>query len=196
MNLPNQITISRLIIAIAIFVLLSTVKLIPISFSAIMDISLVLFILAAITDFLDGYIARKYDLQTVFGRIADPFADKITISGIFICLIPLSPIVKPWMVVIIVGREFLISGLRGFLESYGASFGSSMPGKLKMTFQCFTVVALLFYLVHLKDINIAYWIVSSMVWMTIAITLLSAYNYMVKAYKILNKENDDNSKIK
>src|SRR5687767_1421112 len=111
MTLPNKITIGRLLVAVVIFVFLTISVNENEHRILFLDITFGLFLIAAFSDYLDGYIARKYNLMTTFGRIADPFVDKIFICGMFICLIPYNTtLVQPWMVVIIIGREFLVSG--------------------------------------------------------------------------------------
>ena len=131
MNLPNQITIARLVVSLIVFVLIPLKQ---------FSWALGFFLLAATTDWLDGYLARKHGLVTQLGRILDPFADKILISGAFIFLAaePGSQIAA-WMAVVVVGRELLVTALRSFLEQQGADFSAKMAGKLKMVFQCAAV---------------------------------------------------------
>ena len=107
----------------------------------------VLFVVAASTDWLDGYFARRWGLVTQLGRILDPFADKLIICGTFIFLaaVPASGI-APWMAVVVMGRELLVTGLRSFLEQKGIDFSAEMSGKLKMVLQCVAAGASLFYL--------------------------------------------------
>ena len=112
-----------------------------------------LFIIAAGTDWLDGYYARKYGQVTTLGRILDPFADKVIVCGTFIFLaadpddgttFPCG--LRAWMVVVIVGRELLVTALRSFIEDRGSDFSAKMSGKLKMVFQCIAAGTCLFYL--------------------------------------------------
>jgi CDP-diacylglycerol---glycerol-3-phosphate 3-phosphatidyltransferase len=134
LNTPNLITISRLVLAVILFWL--------IDYDGYWLTAAVVFLAAAATDFLDGYIARKYGLVTTLGRIMDPFADKIIICGAFVFLLgqPSSG-VTAWMVIIIIGREMFVTSLRGFLEQHGMDFSATMSGKLKMVLQCAAVVA-------------------------------------------------------
>src|ERR1041385_340413 len=145
-NLPNQITIARLILSVVFFVLLALFDQVygpfkipfpplPAGGLALLDVAIGVFILTAATDFLDGYLARKWGMVSAFGRIADPFVDKVFICGSFIFLIAISPLVQPWLVVVIIMREFLVSGLRSFLESRGIPFGAALGGKMKMVVQ-------------------------------------------------------------
>src|SRR6185503_19719290 len=123
-NVPNQLTTLRLLLSIVLFGF--------IAFEYYLT-SLVLFVIAASTDWLDGYWARKYGQVTNLGRILDPFVDKIIICGTFIFLVAVPGSgVQAWMVVVIVGRELLVTALRSYLEGEGADFSAKMSGKLKM----------------------------------------------------------------
>ena len=115
-NLPNQLTAMRLALSVVLFVLIVW---------KVYLAAFVVFLVAASTDWVDGYLARRYGLVTTLGRILDPFADKIIVCGsfIFLAAIPeLQQYVQPWMVVVIVGRELLVTALRSFLEQQGADF--------------------------------------------------------------------------
>ena len=114
-----------------------------------------MFVIAAGTDWLDGYFARKYGQVTTLGRILDPFADKVIVCGTFIFLAAIPAIrdgrwgfwgLQPWMVVVIVGRELLVTALRSFIEERGSDFSAKMSGKLKMVLQCVAAGVCLFYL--------------------------------------------------
>ena len=130
LNVPNVLTMARLVLSIVVFVL------VPLGcyFSA-----LLVFIVAASTDWVDGYWARRFNQVTQLGRIFDPFVDKIIVCGLFIFLAaerdPPSGITA-WMAVVVVGRELLVTALRGFIEQRGGDFSAKMAGKLKMVFQC------------------------------------------------------------
>ena len=137
-NLPNMITLGRLAIAMLLFVMLT----LEISGWGIGDrhlalnLAAVAFVLCVATDFIDGYIARRLKMVTAFGRLADTFVDKIVICGTLIYLVHLTPdLIRPWFVVIIVAREFLVSGLRSYMESHGIEFGARAGGKVKMVLQ-------------------------------------------------------------
>jgi CDP-diacylglycerol---glycerol-3-phosphate 3-phosphatidyltransferase len=134
LNTPNLITISRLVLAVVLFWL--------IDFDGYWQTAAAVFLLAAATDFLDGYIARRYGLVTTLGRIMDPFADKIIICGAFVFLLGKADSgVTAWMVIIVIGREMFVTSLRGFLEQHGMDFSATMSGKLKMVLQCAAVTA-------------------------------------------------------
>src|SRR5262245_174730 len=124
MNLPNQLTIARVALSVALFVCMSYDWFVP---------AFVLFVIAAVSEWLDGYFARKYGLVTTLGRILDPFADKLIICGTFIFLAA-EPDggVRPWMAVTVMGRELLVTALRSFLEQRGTDFSAEFSGKLKM----------------------------------------------------------------
>jgi CDP-diacylglycerol--glycerol-3-phosphate 3-phosphatidyltransferase len=185
-NFPNQVTAARLVLALVLFVFLA--------FGYYMT-ALALFIVAASTDWLDGYWARKYGQVTVLGRILDPFADKMIICGTFIFLaaIPQS-MVAPWMVVLIVGRELLVTALRSFLEERGQDFSAQLSGKLKMVAQC---VAAGFSILRLTYLNPAApgewltapphwltWSLAGLVWFTVAITFYSGVGYIFAAIRL------------
>jgi CDP-diacylglycerol---glycerol-3-phosphate 3-phosphatidyltransferase len=132
-NVPNQLTLARLALSVVVFTLIGLKW-----YTA----ATVTFLVAASTDWIDGYYARKYGQVTKLGRILDPFVDKIIICGAFIFLVaePESGIVA-WMAVLVVAREILVTALRSYIEQQGGDFSSTMSGKLKMVFQCAAVVA-------------------------------------------------------
>lgn len=137
-NLPNTITWIRLAASLVVFGLIAA----EYFFSATM-----LFILAAGTDWLDGYLARKLNLLTVLGRILDPLVDKVIVCGTFIYLVAFpNSGVWPWMVVLIVGRELLVTGLRSQLETEGRDFSANFFGKAKMVLQSVAAPLCLFSL--------------------------------------------------
>ncbi len=172
-NLPNRLTLSRLLLAIVFFFFLSY---------RYYTAALIAFSLAWSTDWLDGYIARKRGLLTDFGRIADPFVDKIIVCGGFILLIQHAhDIIPSWMVVVIVAREFLVNSLRSYSESKGIEFGATMWGKAKMFIQSFTISLTLLFSAHLQQFVAVKQGVIVMLWITVIITLVSGVTYMVKA---------------
>ena len=122
-NLPNQLTGARFILGIILFGLIEYECWI---------LCIVVFTLAALTDWLDGYLARKQGLTSTLGRNLDPLVDKVLICGAFIFLVPVpSAGVKAWMVTVVVGRELIITSLRSFLENSGARFGADWLGKIQ-----------------------------------------------------------------
>ena len=172
-NLPNRLTLSRLLLAIVFFIFLSY---------RCYTIALIAFSLAWATDWLDGYLARKKGLLTDFGRIADPFVDKIIVCGGFILLIQHAhDIIPSWMVVVIVAREFLVNSLRSYSESKGIEFGATIWGKAKMFVQSFTISLILLFFAHLQHLIAIKQGIIVMLWITVIITLVSGITYMVKA---------------
>lgn len=172
-NLPNRLTLSRLLLAIVFFFFLSY---------RYYTIALIAFSLAWSTDWLDGYLARKKGLLTDFGRIADPFVDKIIVCGGFILLIQHAhDIIPSWMVVVIVAREFLVNSLRSYSESKGIEFGATIWGKAKMFIQSFTISLILLFYAHLQHLIAIKQGIIVMLWITVIITLVSGITYMVKA---------------
>ncbi len=185
-NLPNQLTSMRLVLSVVLFCLLA--------FGYYFS-SLVLFIIASATDWLDGYYARKYGQITSLGRILDPFADKVIICGTFIFLasnqdmlkVPLG--LRAWMVVVIVGRELLVTALRSFIEGGGGDFSAQMSGKIKMVLECFAVGFCLFYLTYDSPLeNAPQWcriLLVVTVWSTVISTFYSGAAYVRAGVKYL-----------
>jgi len=180
-NIPNQLTIARLVLAVVLFVLMALELFLP---------ALVVFVMAASTDWLDGYIARKYGLITVLGRILDPFADKLVICGTFIFLVaePRSH-VAAWMAVVIVSRELLVTALRSFLEQRGSDFSAAMSGKLKMGLQCLAAGWSLTFLWWTADgAEPADWLepgLNAAVWSAVALTIYSGVAYVLAATRMI-----------
>jgi len=198
LNLPNQITIGRLLLAVVFFVLLS-------QYSqreprpGMLDVAAAIFIVAAVTDIVDGYLARKRGEVTALGRVLDPMVDKVLVCGAFI-LFAGRPFfdasgqnvteVSAWMVVIIVGRELLVTGLRGFNESIGIPFGASVYGKIKMWMQSVAAPAILLIVAHEESLALggaAEVIKKILVWLTVLATALSLVVYLVRSKHILDE---------
>ncbi len=180
-NVPNQVTFARLILSFVLFIL------IPLKFYWA---ALVFFLLAAGTDWFDGWYARKYKLVTQVGRILDPFCDKILICGAFIMLaVEMAPAfpwyakITGWMAVVVVGRELLVTVLRSLVEGSGGDFSAKFAGKLKMVFQCAAVVACLLALAMKQGgtTELPAWLNLStivLVWLALASTIHSGYLYV------------------
>ncbi|MBN1395211.1 MAG: CDP-diacylglycerol--glycerol-3-phosphate 3-phosphatidyltransferase [Pirellulales bacterium] len=189
-NLPNLLTALRLLISAILFCFI---------LAGGFTTSLVLFIIAAGTDWLDGYYARKYHQVTTLGRILDPFADKVIICGTFILLAAVPEMIdaglwglQAWMVVIIVGRELLVTTLRSFIERQGGDFSAKMAGKLKMVLQCVAAAVCLFYLSYdAPNANApdwCRWLMAVSVWGTMALTIYSGGVYVLAATRLLREE--------
>lgn len=195
LNLPNQITIARLGLAIVFFVLLSQYDQ-RLPQPATLDLAAIFFIIAAATDFLDGYLARKYGQVTALGRVLDPLVDKVLICGAFILMAGPQFVdeaghnvteVRAWMVVVIVSRELLVTGLRGFNESMGKDFGASIHGKVKMWMQSVAAPAILLLIAHEDLIGSSSQAIKvTLVWLTVIVTALSTVQYLIKSRYILD----------
>ncbi len=167
MNLPNKLTVVRMVL-VPFFV---ASLLLSGSNEALKWAALVLFVVASLTDFLDGYIARKYNLITNFGKFMDPLADKIlTISGM-ICLIELGRI-PSWIVVIIVAREFIISGFRLIAAENGVVIAANYWGKFKTTFQMIMIILMI---VNIPQLQI---LTNLTMWIALALTIISLVTYI------------------
>ena len=181
-NVPNALTSARFALAIAVMAL------IPLGFywSA-----MVVFIIAASTDWMDGYWARKYGQVTKLGRIFDPFVDKIIICGTFIALVEAAGSgVASWMATVVIARELLVTSLRGMIEGSGGDFSASQLGKWKMALQCVAIVAILLSLIY---VDIA-WIgttAQGLLWGAIALTIYSGYDYTVRAARVIRDMPED-----
>jgi CDP-diacylglycerol--glycerol-3-phosphate 3-phosphatidyltransferase len=178
-NLPNQITTARLVLTVAVFTALGVDAYL---------VALVLFLAAAGTDWVDGYIARRYQMVTQVGRMLDPFADKLLICGalIFLVEIPGSQ-VAAWVAVVVVARELLITAIRSFLEQQGQDFSAKMAGKLKMVFQTGLVVASLVLLaIGARAPGWLPWLVWVLALVTVISTIQSGLGYVLIAMRMIN----------
>ncbi|MCK5944769.1 MAG: CDP-diacylglycerol--glycerol-3-phosphate 3-phosphatidyltransferase [Planctomycetes bacterium] len=181
MNIPNTITMIRLVMTVFVFVCLEVHAGRADGGTLLPWLAFALFVVAAITDFLDGYLARKWNMVTAFGRIADPFADKILIAGTMISLLQLeraTDVLTHWYVVIVVAREFLVTAIRGYVESMGKAFGADRLGKWKMVSQCWLVGALLAMVAGSDGFR---WAAVLGFWVSLFLTVVSGFNYCVKA---------------
>ncbi len=173
-NVPNTLTVSRLVLAIAVFALISYAY----YFSA-----LVIFTLAAVTDALDGYFARLLNQGTAIGRQLDPLIDKVIVAGTYVYLLTIPETgVYPWMVTTIIVRELLIQGLRSHLEGQGQPFGARTAGKLKTLFQCLSIIAILLVLA-LQPSPRGTWLLARdlLTWIAVGLTVYSGAGYIVLA---------------
>lgn len=176
MNLPNKLTMFRVILIPFFIVFL----LVPIT-SCDKWIALAIFIIASLTDLLDGKIARKYNLVTNFGKFMDPLADKLLVCSALICLIELNKI-PSWMVIIIIAREFIISGFRLVAADNGVVIAASYWGKFKTTFQMVAVCLLI------ADIEALGLITQIILWIAVILTVVSLIDYLIKNKNVM-KEN-------
>ena len=175
MNLPNKLTIFRVIL-IPFFIVALLVPGIP----AGNWIALAIFIVASLTDLLDGKIARKYNLVTNFGKFMDPLADKLLVCSALICLVELSRI-PSWMVVIIIAREFTISGFRLIAADNGVVIAASYWGKFKTTFQMIAVCLMI------ANIPVLSLLTTVITWIAVILTVVSLVDYLVKNKDVMKE---------
>lgn len=192
MNLPNYITLTRIAsIPLLMWVLMSS------RFSTVNGekelLASALFIAASITDGIDGYIARRRGQITTLGILLDPLADKLLIAAAFITLMQFNPkLVPAWIAVVIIGREFLVSGLRSIAASEGFTIEASDLGKLKMCVQIVSVVTVI--LDHRWQewpvgpyIFPVHWIAFFAIWFMVTLSLLSAGDYFVAFWRRIDR---------
>lgn len=176
MNLPNKLTTFRVIlIPFFVFFMLA-----PNMTGINHYIAAAIFIVASLTDLLDGKIARKYNLVTNFGKFMDPLADKLLVCSAMICLIQTGQLAA-WIVVIIIAREFIISGFRLIASDNGVVIAASYWGKFKTTFQMVSVVLLIL------DIPALAFVTTICVWIALLLTIVSLVDYIYKNHKILTE---------
>ncbi|MEM1165810.1 MAG: CDP-diacylglycerol--glycerol-3-phosphate 3-phosphatidyltransferase [Planctomycetota bacterium] len=209
-HLPNALTVLRLILAIGFFVVLSAYRF-PDQNAWALPIGALLFTIAAVTDALDGYLARRWRVITVFGRIFDPFADKFLVLGAFILLA--GPMfastvhgadaprqvsgVHPWMVIAILSRELLVTTIRGACESRGVDFSATFSGKLKMIVQSVAVPLILVSVALVERASTGEnggftglatfvgYVLPTIAWIVVLVTIWSAIPYTVRGLQAL-----------
>jgi CDP-diacylglycerol--glycerol-3-phosphate 3-phosphatidyltransferase len=199
-HIPNLLTAGRFLMAIAFFVVLGFYDVqCPEPDWPVLDVAFVIFLVAASTDMVDGYLARKLQHMTTFGRIADPFVDKLIVCGALAYLIGAQFVVsgptqwtenvtgwRPWMAAVILARELLVTGMRSFSEVHKIPFAATLSGKVKMFVQCFAIGWSLFYVAHWRDGPEWTRIVRDvLIWAATLITGLSGLFYVQRAYKLL-----------
>ena len=176
MNLPNKLTLFRvfLIPFFVVFMLLD----ITVEYDKYIAVSI--FIIASLTDLLDGKIARKYNLVTNFGKFMDPLADKLLVCSALICLI--GDKLQAWIVIVIISREFIVSGLRTVASDNGIVIAASWWGKVKTTLQMLMIIILIINLDY-KWYTVVEYI---FVYAALALTIISLIDYLVKNKKVLS----------
>ncbi|MFQ6083928.1 MAG: CDP-diacylglycerol--glycerol-3-phosphate 3-phosphatidyltransferase [Candidatus Aminicenantia bacterium] len=174
MNLPNWLTTLRIFLVPVLVVVLLT------KFEGSEPIALGIFLLAAITDWFDGYLARRRNQITLLGKFLDPIADKLLIASAFISLVEIGT-VPAWMVVVIVGREIAVTGFRAIAASQSYNISASWPGKIKMTTEVITIT-LLIGQKYLGPLTILSKIA---LWATLIIAVLSAVDYYIKFGRLI-----------
>lgn len=176
MNLPNKLTLARVVMIPFFVVFLLTNW----GGSASKWIALAIFIVASLTDLLDGHIARKYNLVTNFGKFMDPLADKLLVCAAMICLVETGKL-PAWIVIVIISREFIISGFRLVASDNGIVIAASYWGKFKTTFQMIAVILLI---VNLPTLTL---ITNLCVWAALVLTVVSLVDYLFKNHKVLTE---------
>jgi CDP-diacylglycerol--glycerol-3-phosphate 3-phosphatidyltransferase/cardiolipin synthase len=177
-HLPNFLTMLRVLMIPAFIVVLMRWHNAP--------LAALIFAVASLTDALDGYIARKYDLVSNFGKLMDPLADKLLVVSAFACFVELG-IIPAWILIVILAREFTITGLRSVAAGEGVIIAAGFSGKLKTVFQMLAVLALLleelpihgiypppFFMRHADDIA------QTVLWIAVLLTIYSGVEYIVK----------------
>ena len=194
MNLPNYITISRIASIPLLMWILSTSR-----FSSLHGekelLASAVFIPASITDGIDGYLARKRGQITTMGMLLDPLADKLLIAAAFVSLVQFNPALVPaWIAVVVIGREFLVSGLRSIAASEGFTIEASELGKFKMLVQIISVVAVIlarrWHEWPLFGIYIfpVYWIAWLAIWFMVLLSLVSALDYFIAFWSKIDRQ--------
>ncbi|MBP1913589.1 CDP-diacylglycerol--glycerol-3-phosphate 3-phosphatidyltransferase [Lederbergia galactosidilyticus] len=188
MNLPNKITVSRILL-IPVFLIF---MLVPFRWGIIQlpgtEIELshligaLIFIIAAVTDWVDGYFARKYELVTTLGKFLDPLADKLLVSAALIVLVEMQ-LAPSWIVIIIISREFAVTGLRLVLAGSGEVVAANMLGKIKTWTQIIAISALLLNNIFFEAIGIPFALIA--LWIAMFFTIWSGYEYFHKNRKAL-----------
>ena len=177
MNLPNTLTTIRMILIVPFVMIMQITPDGNGRFAA-----LAIFIIASMTDFLDGYIARKNHLVTTFGKFMDPLADKLLVSAAMICLVSMDRL-PAWMVIIIISREFAISGFRLIAADNGIVIAASWWGKFKTVSQMIMIILLIANLGGIFTI-----LEQIFMWVALILTVVSLADYIWKNKKVLNMQ--------
>lgn len=199
-RVPNLLTMLRLVVAVVFFVVL--VKSLPEASEAqrpgLANLAIYLFIVGGLTDILDGWLARRWQVVSAFGRVMDPFVDKVLVLGAFICLAalpsamegplggPIDTGIASWVALVLLARELLVTSLRGWLEGLGVPFPADPAGKAKMLLQSVAVPVCIFVAVHAGPAASSGWqgTRTALVWATVVATVLSAVPYVIRAIRV------------
>ena len=177
MNLPNKLTVLR-VIMIPFFVFFMLTEY---AGESSRWIALAIFIIASLTDLLDGKIARKYNLVTNFGKFMDPLADKLLVVAALICLVETGQLAA-WIVIIITSREFIISGFRLIASDNGVVLAASYWGKFKTTFQMIMVCLMI---ANIEQLTL---VTNIVMWIAVALTIISLVDYLVKNKHVMKDD--------
>jgi CDP-diacylglycerol---glycerol-3-phosphate 3-phosphatidyltransferase len=214
-HIPNALTGARLLLAVVFFMMLAYYQYEGRGDPWFLNTALIIYVVAVATDFLDGYLARKWKVEGTFGRIVDPFVDKVLVLGSFVFFagknfIIQDPIasaaehvhvvrtisgVAPGVVVILLARELLVTSLRGESEARGANFGAKFVGKFKMGVQTSTILVILIYVNYLQQFQAAGWeqpiryFRNFCIWTTVIVTIYSAMTYLRAGRRLMDRGN-------
>ncbi|MBR5420292.1 MAG: CDP-diacylglycerol--glycerol-3-phosphate 3-phosphatidyltransferase [Lachnospiraceae bacterium] len=180
MNLPNRLTVLRVILIPFFLFFLMT----EYAGTASRWIALAIFVVASLTDLLDGYLARKLKLITTFGKFADPLADKLLVCSAMICFVELKRM-PAWIVVVIIAREFIISGFRLVAAEQGRVIAAGWWGKFKTAFTMFMVIAMIVNLEELKLLT------DILMYVSLALTIISMVDYLIRNRDVLKERPDE-----
>lgn len=205
-HVPNALTFSRLVLAVVFFAMLSWYQYEGRGDPTFLNVAFFIYLIALITDWADGFLARRWKVEGAFGRIVDPFVDKVLVLGSFIFfagknfIIPETVTepgptlvvktltgVAPGIVVILLARELLVTTIRSLTERAGQNFGAALSGKLKMVFQSVTILVILVFVNYRRALNDngyltwATWFRDTCIWATVAITVISGLLYLRRA---------------
>ncbi|WP_373103645.1 CDP-diacylglycerol--glycerol-3-phosphate 3-phosphatidyltransferase [Blautia obeum] len=179
MNTPNKLTVARMIMVPFLVVFLLTGW----GGEANRYISLILFVAASITDWFDGYLARKNHLVTNFGKFMDPLADKLLVCSAMICMIELGRL-PVWFVIIIIGREFIISGFRLIAAENGIVIAANYWGKFKTVSQMIMIILLILHF----DLSVFVILEQIFIWLSLALTVISLMTYIWQNRSVLSMQ--------
>jgi len=185
MNLPNKLTMFRIFL-VPVFLVFLLCNSIPIDIQFRRYIAAAIFIVASTTDMLDGYIARKYNLITNFGKFMDPLADKLLVCSAMIALIDMQDAVvklPSWVVIIIIGREFMVTGFRTLAVEKKIVIAAGFWGKLKTVFQMIMIIVLLININNDIFIFISLFLIA----VSVVLTIISAFDYISKNKSVLTE---------
>lgn len=177
MNLPNKLTILRMILIVPFVIFM----LLPVGGAAAKWIALALFVIASATDWLDGYIARRDNLVTTFGKFMDPLADKLLVCAAMICLVEMGKI-PAWIVIVIMSREFIISGFRTVAADKGVVIAASYWGKFK------TVSQMIMIILMIADISVLAVVTDIFMWVALILTVVSLLDYLAKNKDVMKDQ--------
>ncbi|MBE7063234.1 MAG: CDP-diacylglycerol--glycerol-3-phosphate 3-phosphatidyltransferase [Ruminococcaceae bacterium] len=174
MNIPNKLTVLRMAL-VPVFMIVYMIEAIPYHTA----IAAFIFILASLTDWLDGYLARKNNLVTNFGKFMDPLADKLLVTGALLCLMERGEVAY-WVVMIIIAREFIVSGLRLVAVTKGIVIAAGQLGKLKTVLQLVAIIAAI--------LSINKTIVDVLIYLCTLMTVISGMDYLIRNRKVFQEE--------